>query len=71
MRKRKDPTPRKKYPEPVTKSKSGKNILASNKSPNSNSNAIKKQTRNTFEKIGASHSNIVKQKPKKCCYLCR
>ena len=60
-------TPRKKYPEPVTY----------HKHPNSNSNALGKnenmfqQTRNTFEKIGASYSNIVKQKPKNYCYLYR
>ena len=69
MRKRKERTPRKKHPEPVTKSKFGKNIFASHKHTNSKSNAIGsnenlfQQTRNTFEKIGGSYSNIVQQKP--------
>ena len=71
MRKRKERTPRKKYPEPATKPKFNKNIFASHKHPNSNSNVISnsknlfQQTRNTFEKIGAFYSNIVNQKPKK------
>ena len=70
MRKRKKRTLRKKYPEPAIKPVFDKNMLASHKHSNSNSNAIGKnetlfqQTRNTFEKIGASYSNIVKQKPK-------
>ena len=60
MRKRKERTSRRKYHEPV----------AYHKHPNSNSNAICnnenlfQQTRNTFEKIGTSYSNMVKQKPK-------
>ena len=60
IRKRKERTSRRKYPEPVT----------CHKHPNSNSNAIGnnenlfQQTSNTFEKIGTSYSNIVKQKPK-------
>ena len=70
MGKRNEYTPRKKYPEPVPKPKFGKNIFASHKHANSNSNAICnnenliQQTRNIFEKIGAYFSNIVKQKPK-------
>ena len=61
MKKRKERASRRKYPEPVTY----------HKLPNSNCNAISnkenlfQQTRNTFEKIGTSHNNIVKQKPKK------
>ena len=60
MRKRKERTSRRKYHEPV----------AYHKHPNFNSNAIGnnenlfQQTRNTFEKIGTSYSNMVKQKPK-------
>ena len=60
MRKRKERTSRRKYHEPV----------AYHKHPNFNSNAICnnenlfQQTRNTFEKIGTSYSNMVKQKPK-------
>ena len=60
MTKRRERASRRKYPEPVTY----------HKHPNSNSNAIGnnenlfQQTRNTFEKIGTSFSNIVKQKPK-------
>ena len=67
MRKRKERTSRKKYHEPATYQKH----------PNSNSTAIDnnqnlfQQTRNTFEKIGTSYSNIIKQKNKKCCYLYR
>ena len=70
MGKRNEYTPRKKYPEPVPKPKFGKNIFASHKHANSNSNAICnnenliQQTRNIFEKIGAYFSNTVKQKPK-------
>ena len=60
MKKRKERASRRKYPEPATY----------HKLPNSNCNAIGnkenlfQQTRNTFEKIGTSYSNIVKQKPK-------
>ena len=60
MKKRKERASRRKYPEPVTY----------HKHPNSNSNAIGnkenlfQQTRNTFEKMETSYSNIVKQKPK-------
>ena len=60
MRKRKERTSRRKYPEPVIY----------HQHPNYNSNAIGnnenlfQQTRNTFEKTGTSYSNIVKQKPK-------
>ena len=60
MRKRKERTSRRKYPERVIY----------HQHPNYNSNAIGnnenlfQQTRNTFEKTGTSYSNIVKQKPK-------
>ena len=60
MRERKERTPRKKYHQ----------LVAYRKHPNSNSNAIDnnenlfQQTRNTFEKMETSYSNIVKQKPK-------
>ena len=60
MKKRKERASRRKYPEPVTY----------HKHPNSNSNAIGnkenlfQQTRNTFEKMRTSYSNIVKEKPK-------
>ena len=70
LRKRKELTPRKEYPAPASNSKFDKNMFASHKHINPNSNAISndenllQQTRNTFEKIRASYSNIVKQKPK-------
>ena len=64
MRKRKERTPRKKYSEPATEPKCDKGLFASNKHPNSNNENLFQQTRNTLEKIGASYSNIVKQKPK-------
>ena len=57
MKKRKERASRRKYPEPVTY----------HKHPNSNSNAIGnkenlfQQTRNTFEKMGTSYNNIVKE----------
>ena len=60
MKNKKERASRWKYPEPVTY----------HKHPNSNSNAIGnkenlfQQTRNTFEKMETSYSNIVKQKPK-------
>ena len=40
MRKRKERTPRKKYPKPVRKPKFDENVFASHKHPNFNSNAI-------------------------------
>ena len=70
MRKRKEHMPRKKHSEPATKLKFDKNIFGSHKHPNTNSNAIGnnqnlfQHTRNTFEKIGASYNNTVKQKQK-------
>ena len=60
MRKRKERTPRNKYPEPVTY----------HEHSNSNSNGVGnnenlfQETRDTFEKIGTTYSNIVKQNPK-------
>ena len=62
--------PRKKNSEPATKLKFDKNIFASHKHSNTNSNAIAnnenlfQHTTNTFEKIGASYNNTVKQKQK-------
>ena len=72
MRKRQELTSRKKHHESETQLKLDKNKFASHNHPNSNSNAIGnnedlfQQTRNTVEKIGASYSNIVKRKTKKC-----
>ena len=57
MKKRKERASGKKYPEPVTY----------HKQSNSNSNVIGnkenlfQQTRNTFEKMGTSYNNIVKE----------
>ena len=65
----------KKYPEPATKPKLDRNIFASHKHSNFNSNAIVnnenlfQQKRNTFEKIGAPDSNNVKQKTKNVVIL--
>ena len=60
MRKRKKLTPRNKYTEPVTYHEypiSIRNAVGNNEN-------LLQQTRNTFEKIETSYSNIVKQNPK-------
>ena len=60
MRKRKKLTPRNKYPEPVTYHE---HPISISNAVGNNENLFQ-QTRNTFEKIETSYSNIVKQNPK-------
>ena len=60
MRKRKKLTPRNKYPEPVTYDE---HPISISNAVGNNENLFQ-QTRNTFEKIETSYSNIVKQNPK-------
>ena len=77
MRKRKERTPRKRLPETATQATFDKNKFTRHKHPYLNSNAIGNNdnlfqpTRNTVEKIGASYSNIVRQKPKNVVHYLR
>ena len=65
MRKKKERTTRRKYPEPGTYHKH----LNSNSNAIGNNKNLLQKTRNTSEKIGTSYSNIVKQKPKMLSFL--
>ena len=65
MRKKKERTTRRKYPEPVTYHKH----LNSNSNAIGNNKNLLQKTRNTSEKIGTSYSNIVQQKPKMLSFL--
>ena len=64
MRKRKERTPREKYPEIAIQPKFDKNIFASHKHTNCNSSTIGKneslfqQSRNTVKKVGGSYRSL-------------